>query len=426
MELKEHQIKVVEYMKKSNQKGIILYHTLGSGKTITAISISKLYDNDVYCITPASMRIQWTNELQKMHVNMKRYTITSFESLTKIIKKNPNILKSKIVIIDEAHRLRNNGKIAKKIIKNTSTCFKVILLTGTPLVNDIMDICPLINCLTGKYTLPLKEKTFEKKFYNGKTFDETLFKKVVNKLISYYHPEESNDYPDFTTCIVRIKMSQQQQIVYKKALSQIPNKELHDIQTGKRMNFNSFLNATRQVSNTWQSQSETPKLMKILKYINQNEKPALVYSNFLSNGIVPLHNLLLKNNISCLLFTGELNDEEKHNVIKKYNSGAIDVLLLSSSGGEGLDLKNTRQIHIMEPHWNDAKINQVIGRGLRYKSHESLSPNDRHVKIFHWLSILDKNSKELSVDEYLHLMSEEKTKEIDKFKKLLIECSVEK
>ena len=81
-----------------------------------------------------------------------------------------------------------------------------------------------------------------------------------------------------------------------------------------------------------------------------------------------------------------MSDIKKKKVVTDYNQGKIDVLLLSSSGGEGLDLKNTRQIHIMEPHWNIAKINQVIGRGIRYKSHESLPKSQRLVNVYYWIS----------------------------------------
>ena len=47
IKLKEHQQKVVSYMKKSNIRGIILYHGLGSGKTITSIGITETYSENV-------------------------------------------------------------------------------------------------------------------------------------------------------------------------------------------------------------------------------------------------------------------------------------------------------------------------------------------------------------------------------------------
>jgi superfamily II DNA or RNA helicase len=419
MELKPHQQKIVDYMQTTDQRGIILYHTVGSGKTITSISISQLYNKKLHIIVPASIRSQWEIELSKMGVT--NYFIKSYEGLLKLIKHNSSYLTDKVVIVDEAHRLRGKGKISKRISKGLQAAYKVILLTGTPIVNVIFDISPLINAATGKYTFPLKEKSFYKKFGNDPANNDKI-KKIMDTYISYYKPDD-NGYPSVSKHIIKVKMSKEQYTMYQKATSQIPTKELHMMQSGKTIknsiNFNSFLNATRQISNTFKGNTNTPKLNKILKYIQLEELPAIIYSTWLDNGVVAMSKILKENNITYSLFTGELNDQEKYTIVQKYNNKEIDVLLLSSSGGEGLDLKNTRQIHIMEPHWNSAKINQVIGRGVRYKSHENLPENEQHVKIFYWISIpyykiTSIDDLKIGTDEYLYMMSDKKTKEINK------------
>ena len=50
MKLKDHQKKVVQYMKKTNTRGIVLFHGLGSGKTISSIAITELYNKNVLVI----------------------------------------------------------------------------------------------------------------------------------------------------------------------------------------------------------------------------------------------------------------------------------------------------------------------------------------------------------------------------------------
>ena len=47
---------------------------------------------------------------------------------------------------------------------------------------------------------------------------------------------------------------------------------------------------------------------------------------------------------------------------KNKNGDTIKIIMISSAGSEGLDLKNIRQIHIMEPYWNEVRVKQVIGR----------------------------------------------------------------
>ena len=131
-----------------------------------------------------------------------------------------------------------------------------------------------------------------------------------------------------------------------------------------------------------------------------------------------------KAKISHLEFTGGMTDHKKQAVVSDYNQGKIEVLLLSSSGGEGLDLKKTRQIHIMEPHWNEAKISQVIGRGIRYKSHQGLPLTQRKVSVYRWIST-PLGTRELGTDEYLYQISEKKLEEMKLFLETAIKNSVE-
>ena len=112
-------------------------------------------------------------------------------------------------------------------------------------------------------------------------------------------------------------------------------------------------------------------------------------------------------------FTGKLSDKQKKQIMTDYNSGRLDVLLVSTTGTEGLDLKNTRQVHIMEPHWNVTKIEQVIGRAVRYKSHSTLPPKDRKVEVTYWVSKPLDNS--VGADEYLYKMANAKKDEINLF-----------
>ena len=67
--------------------------------------------------------------------------------------------------------------------------------------------------------------------------------------------------------------------------------------------------------------------------------------------------------------------------------GLLKVLLATSTGAEGIHLENVRQVHITEPYWNPVRIQQVIGRGVRYKSHINLPPEDRNVNIYVYVSV---------------------------------------
>jgi len=199
---------------------------------------------------------------------------------------------------------------------------------------------------------------------------------------------------------------------------------------------NSFLSSTRQLSNTTNSfgtlQVNSPKNEQIVNILKKETQPNLVYSNYLDSGLIPLAKRLKDEKINYGLFTGEISKKEKDNLVKKYNAGKLKALLVSSSGGEGLDLKNTGAVHIMEPHWNDPKLEQVIGRAIRYKSHSKAK--DKNVEVYRYTSKFPKQSSgiledlrltstpdRVSADEYLYNLSDKKKKLNDKFLKILQE-----
>lgn len=77
----------------------------------------------------------------------------------------------------------------------------------------------------------------------------------------------------------------------------------------------------------------------------------------------------------------------------RYNEGATRVLLLSAAGGEGLDLKETDEVHVMEPHWNDPVVQQVIGRAVRFRSH---ADTRTVVRVLRYCSVLPRNLEGLA------------------------------
>jgi len=48
----------------------------------------------------------------------------------------------------------------------------------------------------------------------------------------------------------------------------------------------------------------------------------------------------------------------------------IKIIMISAAGSEGINLLNIRQVHIMEPYWNEVRIKQLIGRAVRMCSHK--------------------------------------------------------
>ena len=69
-----------------------------------------------------------------------------------------------------------------------------------------------------------------------------------------------------------------------------------------------------------------------------------------------------------------------------YYGEIVKVFMITASGAEGITLKNTRYVHIMEPYWHPVRVEQVIGRARRICSHEALKEEEKSVDVYVYLS----------------------------------------
>ena len=78
----------------------------------------------------------------------------------------------------------------------------------------------------------------------------------------------------------------------------------------------------------------------------------------------------------------------------------IKVLMITSSGAEGISLKNVRYVHITEPYWHPVRIHQVIGRARRICSHSDLPKELQTVNVFLYLMVFSESqlSSDLSIE----------------------------
>lgn len=79
----------------------------------------------------------------------------------------------------------------------------------------------------------------------------------------------------------------------------------------------------------------------------------------------------------------------------------IKVFMITSSGSEGINLTNTRYVHIMDPYWHPVRIEQVIGRARRICSHKNLPEDLQTVEVFIYLMTFTK--KQIESDDSIEL-----------------------
>ena len=78
----------------------------------------------------------------------------------------------------------------------------------------------------------------------------------------------------------------------------------------------------------------------------------------------------------------------------------IKILIGSSVLREGINLKNVREIHIMDPWHNKSRTDQVVGRGLRFCSHVLLPKKERNIKIYQYAATLTDPKNNYNYKDY--------------------------
>jgi hypothetical protein len=202
----------------------------------------------------------------------------------------------------------------------------------------------------------------------------------------------------------------------------------------------------------------SPKMGKVLHNISHHSKsPGMVYSQFVSGEGLGIFARILeangyknvldparengfditeRSNKNYAILSGEIDPEDRIDLIKKFNQpsnadgSVIGLLLLSGAVAEGIDLKRIRHVHIMEPFWNYARINQVETRAIRYLSHTDLPVDQQNVQTYVYLSDYPKNFpkskiKEPTTDIDLYTKSLDNMKIINEFMLAVAESSID-
>ncbi len=176
VDLNPHQIDAALFAVRSPlSKGVLLADEVGLGKTIEAgLVLAQCWAERrrrILIIVPATLRTQWAQELnEKFDIPTIVLESTSFKRLVKSGVSNPFAQSDKVVIcsyhfaanksqvvalhpwdlvvIDEAHRLRNVYKNANKMarkLRDTLDASSKLLLTATPLQNTLMELYGLVS-----------------------------------------------------------------------------------------------------------------------------------------------------------------------------------------------------------------------------------------------------------------------------------------
>jgi SNF2 family DNA or RNA helicase len=433
--IKKHQLSVANHL--FNNRGAIVVHSVGTGKTLSAVATAQclLLNNivgKVIVVTPTSLQSNFKSQMKMYGLNDKDFIPYHFYTIQKIVNdiENKKVVscENSLVIIDEAHNLRTiDGGRIEPILKYMKKAEKVLLLTATPLINYKYDIINLISLIKGDKPMTIE---YFNKMANDKT-KKKEFEDYLSDIFSFYIKDKPDpNFPKKKILEVFLPMDDK----YLKLYNEIETGESNTIPDFKDKNINVFYNGLRRASNILERKS--PKVEWIInKMESEPNAKYVIFSHFINMGIKPVMKYLDSKKLPYGSVTGDLSMEQRQDAVDKYNSGKSKVLFITKSGAEGLDLKGTTYLIIMESSWNLGSLEQVMGRAIRYKSHVSLPEHKRTVTVYKLILVkpdeykhinkitdnflLEYKTNKLSVDLFLRNYAWLKQQEIIKFYKLL-------
>lgn len=442
----EHQVNVLNQYMNKKYKGMLFYHTLGSGKTCSSILVMdemlrKKIVKHVYVLTPGSLRSNWLTEYCTLCGWSEKalYKYVTFITYNYGIPDMPDLTNS-LVIIDEVHNLvngfHNQSKTMTRIYNTIvdADCH-VLALSGTPLKSKIPNMFYISRLLKPSGGVPsdiykqykskgleqqlykvVKYKSDEKDIHLGtsdvwkygiKIIDEKLFRQLFSGIISY-HSSDSKEVPEVIQMpAIKTFMTPLQEEAYwtvdkfEKSINEpseeLKRKNIQKYNDNKKLYIMAVLHIfTRRVSNVFypETDKELPdKLEENGGWISdenlQNQSLLKIYSK----------------KIVALLLNITKNYKHKHviHTFFKTKSGAYLVKALMKKCGISCEIYSGDQ--------NDTHRKNLLKRFN--------DPSNRYGKNIKVLIITDAGAEGISLMEVQHLHILESSRSINETNQII-------
>lgn len=397
-----HQLEVAEKVIEQMNGKAILADEVGLGKTIEAGLILKEYMirglvKKVLILVPASLVSQWTMELNKKFFipavpQRKTYVWEQCDVVVSSIdtaKRNPHrdiVYKQNydMVIIDEAHKLKNKSTKNYEFIQNLKKKF-CLLLTATPVQNKIEEIFNLVSLLKPGHLG--NESRFAQEFSAKKrnVSNDHYLKELINKvMVRNRRGDTGIEWPKRNVKTVLINLSKEERDLYN-AVSVIhtesniasssfsrmtlqrevcSSKEAAFFTLKKMLENNQEQKSNRELIESYikkiQNINKNSKAEKALEIIKKIDGKVIIFTEYRATQLY-LQWFLKQNGITSVPFRGGFKRSKK-DWMKDLFKNHAKVLIATEAGGEGINLQFCQHIINYDLPWNPMRIEQRIGR----------------------------------------------------------------
>lgn len=396
----------ISYIKKAftNYKGFLLADRMGLGKTAQAIDLLKTASRkgSVLIIVPAYLVPNWLDELSLWGVKKEVCIIDSGKQIVHeapiyigsyniLISDNirKQLLKKEftLLICDEAHYLKSwNTKRSRYILgtkQNKKSHYmnrskRVLLLTGTPVLNRIDELYNLIWKIAPK-TLPYSREEFIHNFaahieytpwgmkHYGLKNEKRLLEHIKPVFLSRQVIEGLGDRIDTTIPI--IKMDKELCKKEEQFLTAHNVQNADELQKIKKIDIGKIAEVRQAVG-----LFKMPFLLSgIEDTLCKQDGPIIIYVYYRETGKVLKETLEKRYKDKTVVYVnGEVPIKKRAAIVEKYQNGNIDILVATIGAlREGVNLTKGQVVMFLELDWTPANIEQAIAR-LHRKGQEGI------------------------------------------------------
>ncbi len=378
----------------------ILADEVGLGKTIEAGMIIKEYMNrglvkKFLILVPASLGFQWTNEMvkkldiQDIFFNRKGRAWDYFDhqiASLDMAKRDDHAKYLKeidfdMVIVDEAHRLKNRDTLNWKFVNGLKKKY-CLLLTATPIQNNLEELYNLVCLLNPE--LYQDFKNFKSQYIAGKHLVKNADKlkdELEELMIRNSHEDTGIEFPKRNIHNVTVEFSKKERKLYdsvsnyvkKEYRRRVGKMSILNLLTYQREICSSSFALLKTLSNSKEYNPVLHEILQLAKEVKINSKmkkvleiienldgQTIIFTEYRATQIY-IAKFLENKGYKTILFNGGLSSSGKE-YIKYIFQKKKDVLISTEAGSQGLNLQFCKNIINYDMPWNPMKVEQRIGR----------------------------------------------------------------
>jgi SNF2 family DNA or RNA helicase len=399
-----HQLETAKQVIENMNGKAILADEVGLGKTIEAGLILKEYMirglvKKVLILVPASLVTQWASELNSKFfipavTQRKSYVWEQYDVVVSSIdtaKRSPhreiiNQLDYDLIIIDEAHKLKNNKTKNYEFVQNLKKKF-CLLLTATPIQNRIEEIFNLVSLLKPGH-LGSETAFYEKYKRDSRSLnDDEHLKELVNKvMIRNRRADTGIEWTKRQVETIPIEITEPEKELYN-AITELKSEDdwtqgsAFSVMTLQREACSSRESVYHTLKNMLEKQENPSQAYKVkiqyliskVEAVGQNSKAkkaleliqtiddkVIIFTEYRATQLY-LQWFLKQNGITSVPFRGGFKRGKKDWMRELFQKHA-QVLIATEAGGEGINLQFCNHIINFDLPWNPMRLEQRIGR----------------------------------------------------------------